>query len=157
VAPEKVFRLYISCLTQLNIDRHNRVPTTDVRLLRRMVRDAAHRGYGATQTLARWRSVREGEQRWIFPYQENADIMFNSSLVYELAILGPLVEPMLLQIEPGTSHYVEAKRVLAFLSWVEPLRNANLVPDNSLLREFIGKSILRDYTPGKPNSDTTDQ
>lgn len=153
VPPERVFRLYVSCLTQLNIDRHNRVPTTDVRLLRRMVRDAATRGYSGLQTLARWRSVREGEQRWIFPYQENTDIMFNSSLVYELAILQPLAEPLLLQIEPGTPHHIEAKRLLAFLGWVEPIKNAGLVPDNSLLREFIGKSILRDYTPGKPNVD----
>ncbi|MBN1428064.1 MAG: nucleoside kinase [Anaerolineae bacterium] len=151
VPPESVFRLYISCLTQLNIDRHNRVPTTDMRLLRRMVRDAATRGYSGLQTLSRWRSVREGEHRWIFPYQENADIMFNSSLVYELAILAPLVEPLLLQIDVESPHHVEAKRLLAFLGWVEPLRNAALVPDNSLLREFIGGSILRDYTPGKPN------
>lgn len=154
VPPERVFRLYISCLTQLNIDRHNRVPTTDVRLLRRIVRDAATRGYSAQQTLARWRSVREGEQRWIFSYQENADMMFNSSLVYELAILQPLAEPLLLQVEPNTPHHIEAKRLLAFLSWVEPLKNAELVPDNSLLREFIGKNILRDYSPGKPNVDS---
>jgi uridine kinase len=153
VPSEKVFRLYISCLTQLNIDRHNRVPTTDVRLLRRMVRDTATRGYSGLQTLARWRSVREGERRWIFPFQENADIMFNSSLVYELAILGPLVEPLLLQIEMGSPHHVEAKRLLAFLGWVEPLKNAAMVPDNSLLKEFVGGSILRDYTPGKPNLD----
>lgn len=149
VPPERVFRLYVSCLTQLNIDRHNRVPTTDVRLLRRIVRDARFRGYTAQQTLSRWPMVREGEGRWIFPFQENADIMFNSSLVYELALLRPKALPLLLQVEPGSREFMEAKRLLAFLSWVEPLDDDRLVPDNSLLREFIGGSILADYTPGQ--------
>jgi uridine kinase len=148
IAPERVFRLYVSCLTQLNIDRHNRIPTTDVRLLRRIVRDAATRGYSALDTLSRWRSVREGEQRWIFPFQENADFLFNSALMYELAVIRPRVEPLLLQIEPGSPHHVEAKRLLAFLGWVEPLADTRLIPDNSLLREFIGGSILNDYLPG---------
>jgi uridine kinase len=148
--PERVFRLYVSCLTQLNIDRYNRVPTTDVRLLRRIVRDAAYRGYPAQETLSRWRSVRKGERRWIFPYQENANMMFNSALVYELPILRLLAEPLLLQVEPGSPQHIEAKRLLSFLRWVEPLKQLDLVPDNSLLREFIGSGILRDYTPGKP-------
>jgi uridine kinase len=148
VPPERVFRLFMSVLTELNIDRHNRVPTTDVRLLRRIVRDAATRGYSALDTLTRWRSVRDGEQRWIYPFQENADIMFNASLVYELAVLRPLAEPLLLQIDPGSPYHIEAKRLLAFLSWVEPVRHHTLIPDNSLLREFIGGSILRDYLPG---------
>jgi uridine kinase len=150
VPPDRVFRLYVSCLTQLNIDRHNRVPTTDTRLLRRVVRDAAYRGYSAQETLSRWRSVREGERRWIFPYQENADIMFNSALVYELAVLRPLAEPLLLQVEPRSPQHIEAKRLLSFLNWVEPLQQSDLIPGNSLLREFVGQSILRDYTPGKP-------
>ncbi len=156
VPPERVFRLYVSCLTQLNIDRHNRVPTTDVRLLRRIVRDAASRGYTAIETLARWESVREGERRWIFPYQENADLIFNSALVYELAVLRPLAEPLLLQVEPDSPLHIEAKRLLSFLSWVEPLKRLDSVPDNSLLREFIGGSILKNYVPGKPslNGDT---
>lgn len=153
IPPERVFRLYMSVLTELNIDRHNRVSTTDVRLLRRIVRDAATRGYTALDTLSRWRSVRDGEQRWIFPYQEYADIMFNSSLVYELAVLRPMAEPLLLQIDHASPYHIEAKRLLAFLSWVAPLRHHGLIPDNSLLREFIGGSILRDYLPGRPNFD----
>ncbi len=148
IPPERVFRVYVSCLTQLNTDRHNRVPTTDVRMLRRIVRDAAFRGYTALDTLSRWESVRRGERRWIFPYQENADIMFNSALVYELAVLRPLAEPLLLQIEPGSPYHVEAKRLLSFLSWVEPFYKRDLIPGNSVLREFIGGSILADYTPG---------
>jgi uridine kinase len=148
VPNERVFRLYVSCLTQLNIDRHNRVPTTDVRLLRRIVRDAAFRGYTAEDTLRRWPSVREGERKWIFPYQENADVMFNSALVYELAVLRPLAEPLLRQVDTASPHYVETKRLLSFLSWVHPLARLDLIPDNSLLREFVGGSILADYTPG---------
>jgi uridine kinase len=148
VPPERAFRIYASALTQLNIDRYNRVPTTDVRLLRRLVRDAAYRGYTAMDTLGRWESVRRGEKKWIFPYQENADVMFNSALVYELAVMRPLAEPLLRQVEPGTYRHVEAKRLLAFLSWVRPLE-PDLIPDNSLLREFVGGSILRGYEPGE--------
>ena len=148
--PESTYRVYVSSLTQLNIDRHNRIPTTDTRILRRIVRDARFRGYTATDTLDRWESVRQGEQRWIFPYQEHADVMFNSALVYEVGVLRPLAEPLLLQVEVGTPRHVEAKRLLSFLSWVEPL-DPDLIPDNSILREFIGRSILRDYIPGKPD------
>jgi uridine kinase len=144
VPPEIAYRAYVSALTQLNIDKHNRVPTTDTRLIRRIVRDAAHRGYSASDTIDRWSSVRRGEKRWIFPFQENADIMFNSALVYELAVLKPLVMPLLLQIKAGTRAHVEAKRLLAFLEWFEPLA-PDLVPDNSILREFVGGSILRDF------------
>jgi uridine kinase len=143
---EWTFRVFISALTQLNIDRHNRVPTTDTRLLRRIVRDATYRGYTAEETLNRWESVRRGEKRHIFPYQEHADVMFNSALVYELAVLKPLAEPLLLQVEPESPRRVEAKRLLTFLQWFEPC-GPDLVPDNSILREFIGGSILRDYTP----------
>jgi uridine kinase len=141
-----IYRIYVSALTQLNIDRHNRVPTTDTRLLRRIVRDATYRGYSAEETLNRWESVRRGEKWHIFPYQENADVMFNSALAYELAILKPLAEPLLLQVEHTSPRHVEAKRLLTFLQWVEPC-GPELVPDNSLLREFVGGSILRDYTP----------
>ncbi len=148
---EKFYRLYVSCLTQLNIDRHNRVPTTDVRILRRIVRDARTRGYTALDTLSRWESVRKGERRWIFPYQENADLMFNSALVYELAVLRPLAEPLLLQVEPSSPYYMEAKRLLSFLSWVEPLNRMDMIPGNSLLREFVGECILDNYVPGKPS------
>ena len=147
IPPEVIFRVYVSALTQLNIDHHSRVATTDTRLLRRIVRDASHRGYTAKDTIRRWPKVRRGEHKWIFPYQENADIMFNSALVYELSLIKSLAEPLLLQIEPGKPEYVEAKRLLSFLQWFEPC-SADLVPDNSLLREFIGGSILRDYKPG---------
>ncbi len=146
VPPERVFRVYVSALTQLNIDRHNRVPTTDTRLIRRIVRDARERGYTAEETLERWESVRRGEKRHIFPYQEHADVMFNSALVYELAVLKPLVEPLLLQIEPKSPRRVEAKRLLTFLEWFIPCP-PDMVPDNSILREFIGGSILQDYMP----------
>ena len=96
-----LYRIYVSAFTQLNLDQHNRVPTTDTRLLRRIVRDAAHRGYSAADTIARWPSVRRGEKRWIFPNETNADVFFNSALVYELAALKPLASPLLLQVEPG--------------------------------------------------------
>jgi uridine kinase len=141
-----VFRIYASALTQLNIDRHNRVPTTDTRLIRRIVRDATYRGYSAEETLNRWESVRRGEKWHIFPYQENAEVMFNSALAYELAVLKPLVEPLLLQVDHESPRHVEAKRLLTFLQWFEPC-GPELIPDNSLLREFVGGSILRDYTP----------
>ena len=146
IPSEYIFRIYISALTQLNIDRYNRVPTTDTRLLRRIVRDATYRGYSAEETLNRWESVRRGEKRHIFPYQEHADVMFNSALAYELAVLKLLAEPLLLQVEPSSPRRVEAKRLLAFLRWFEPC-GPGLIPDNSILREFIGNSILRDYAP----------
>lgn len=138
---KQAVRVYVSCLTQLNLDRHNRVSTTDTRLLRRIVRDARERGYTAQQTIARWESVTRGEKRNIFPYQENADLLFNSALAYELSALKPLAEPLLLQVPPGTPEYIEAKRLLAFLEWFLPI-DPNLVPDDSILREFIGSSIL---------------
>lgn len=144
IPEESVYRVYVSALTQLNIDRHNRVSTTDTRLLRRIVRDAHYRGYSAQTTINRWESVRRGEERNIFPYQENADAMFNSALVYELAVLKPFAEPLLRQVEPGSLEYVEVKRLLAFLEWFLPC-GPDLIPDNSILREFIGGSILRDF------------
>jgi uridine kinase len=147
IPPERIFRIYVSALTALNIDRHNRIPTTDVRLLRRIVRDARHRGYSAQNTLDRWESVRRGEKRNIFPYQENADVMFNSSLVYELAVIRPLAEPLLLQVDRDSIRYTEVKRLLAFLGWVRPT-SPEYVPDDSLLREFVGGSILETYLPG---------
>ena len=141
----QTFRVYVSALTQLNLDRHNRVSTTDTRLIRRIVRDARERGYTATQTISRWESVRNGEKRNIFPYQENSDIMFNSALAYELSTLKPLAEPLLRQVPYGTPEYVEAKRLLAFLEWFLPL-GSELVPGNSILREFLGQSILSNFT-----------
>jgi uridine kinase len=142
--PGQAFRIYVSALTQLNLDSHNRISTTDTRLVRRIVRDARERGYSAKQTIQRWESVRQGEKLNIFPYQENADVMFNSALAYELAALKPLAEPLLRQVPPRTPEYIEAKRLLALLEWFLPLES-DLIPDNSILREFIGGSILKDF------------
>jgi uridine kinase len=138
------FKVYASALTQLNLDRHNRVSTTDTRMVRRIVRDARERGYSAQQTIGRWESVRRGEKRHIFPFQENADVMFNSALAYELSVLRPLVEPLLRQVQHGTPEYIETKRLLAFLEWFLPL-DPEGIPDNSILREFVGGSILKDF------------
>jgi len=151
IPTEKMFRIYVSALTQLNIDIHNRVSTTDVRLLRRIVRDARTRGYTATDTLNRWRSVRRGEKRNIFPYQENADAMFNSALVYELAALRPFAEPLLLQVPQDVPAHIESNRLLSFLRWVQPFseRQQAMIPDTSLLREFMGGCILDNYHPGE--------
>ncbi len=140
----RAFRIYGAALTQINLDRHNRVSTADTRLIRRIVRDARERGYSAIQTISRWDSVRRGEERYIFPYQENADVMFNSALVYELSALQPLAEPLLRQVPFGVPEYIEAKRLLAFLEWFLPI-DSELIPDNSILREFIGGSILKDF------------
>ncbi len=140
----QAFRIYVSALTQLNLDRHNRVSTTDSRLMRRIVRDARERGYSAQQTISRWESVRRGEKSHIFPYQENADVMFNSALVYELAALKPLAEPLLRQVPHGAPEHIEAKRLLAFLEWFLPIE-IDLIPDNSIMREFLGGSALKEF------------
>jgi uridine kinase len=139
VKPESKFSIYVSALTQLNIDDHNRIPTTDVRLLRRMVRDNQFRGNSALETLSRWPSVRKGEMRNIFPHEGNAQEAFNSSLDYELAILKGHAEPLLRTIKPFDSVYGEAARLRRFLE------NFIMVPSNytpyySILREFIGDS-----------------
>ena len=134
---ENKFKIYISALTQLNVDEHNYIPSTDGRLLRRMVRDARTRGTSAKQTIAMWPSVRKGEEKNIFPYQEDADVMFNSALLYELAVLKPYVEPILFGIEKDCEEYVEAKRLLKFLDYFVGIGNA-YIPMNSLIREFIG-------------------
>ena len=141
---QKKFRIYVSCLTQLNLDRYNRISTTDTRLLRRIVRDAHSRGFTAERTIGMWESVRRGEREYIFPYQENADEIFNSALVYELAALKTHAEPLLRQISFGNLAYLEAKRLLAFLEWFLPI-DRELIPDNSILREFIGDSIISDF------------
>jgi uridine kinase len=147
---EQTFRIYASCLTQLNLDRHNRISTTDTRLVRRIVRDARERGYTARDTIQRWEAVQAGEKRYIFPYQENADVMFNSALVYELSTLKSYAEPLLRQVPFGTREYIEAKRMLALLEWFQPV-SPDLIPDNSILREFIGGSILQDFKLWNPN------
>ena len=138
---ESKFKIYISALTQLNIDEHNRIPTTDGRLIRRIVRDARTRGTSAKETIARWPSVRRGEEANIFPYQEEADVMFNSALIYELAVLKQYAEPLLFQIEEGEPEYQEAKRLLKFLDYFVgvPIED---IPKNSILREFVGGSCF---------------
>ena len=131
------FKIYISALTQLNLDYSNRIPTTDSRLIRRIIRDARTRGYSALNTIQRWPSVRAGEEKNIFPFQENADVMFNSSLVYELCALKPYVEPLLEDIGYQHPEHVEARRLLRFMSYFRALPSIN-IPPNSILREFIG-------------------
>ncbi|MCI5481730.1 MAG: nucleoside kinase [Lachnospiraceae bacterium] len=139
---EKKFKIYISALTQLNIDEHNRIPTTDGRLIRRMVRDARTRGTSAKNTIAMWPSVRRGEERNIFPYQETADVMFNSALIYELAVLKQYAEPVLFGIGPQEPEYQEAKRLLKFLDYFIGIPSEE-VPKNSLLREFLGGGCFK--------------
>lgn len=139
---ESKFKIYISALTQLNIDEHNRIPTTDGRLIRRMVRDARARGTSALETIQRWESVRHGENRNIFPYQESADVMFNSALVYELAVLKLYAEPLLFGIPRDSVEYEEAKRLLKFLDYFLAI-DSEMIPKNSIIREFIGGSCLK--------------
>lgn len=138
---ENKFKIYISALTQLNIDEHNRIPTTDGRLIRRIVRDARTRGISAKETIARWPSVRRGEEANIFPFQEQADVMFNSALVYELACLKLYAEPLLFGIDQKEPEYVEAKRLLKFLDYFVAVPS-EAVPHNSILREFVGGSCF---------------
>lgn len=134
---ESKFKIYISALTQLNIDEHNRIPTTDGRLIRRIVRDARTRGTSAKQTIAMWNSVRRGEEENIFPYQESADVMFNSALIYELAVLKLYAEPLLFSIGKDEPEYNEAKRLLKFLDYFLGVPSES-IPSNSILREFVG-------------------
>ena len=141
---DSVYRVYVSALTQLNLDGHNRVSTTDCRLIRRIVRDAATRGYDARATLKRWDSVVAGEKKHIFPYQENGDAIFNSALAHELAVLRPMAEPLLLQVRPEHPEWLEANRLLSFLHWFRPA-TTDVVPTNSILREFIGGSVLETF------------
>mgnify|MGYP005841807227 CR=1 FL=1 len=142
VPAEHKFKIYISALTQLNLDYHNRIATTDNRLLRRIVRDSMFRGNNAVKTLEMWPSVRRGERRWIFPFQREADVAFNSALDYELAVLKPFVEPLLKEVKPHHESYGEARRLMQFLDSFIPTRY-DPVPPNSILREFIGRSTFR--------------
>ncbi len=134
------YKIYISALTQIGIDGHNRIPTTDNRLLRRMIRDFKYRHYSAYETLKRWPSVRRGEERNIFPYQEQADIIFNSALLYELALLKKYAEPLLKNIKQTVPEYSEAARLLKFLSYFKDLNEEDEIPPTSILREFLGNS-----------------
>lgn len=139
---ENKFKIYLSALTQLNIDEHNRIPTTDGRMLRRMVRDARTRGASAAKTISMWPSVRRGEDENIFPYQCEADVVFNSALIYELAVIKQYAEPLLFGIQPGEPEYLEAQRLLKFLNYFQGI-DSNMVPNTSILKEFIGGGIFR--------------
>lgn len=141
---ENKFKIYISALTQLNLDNHNRISTTDVRMIRRIVRDYLSRGYRAEDTLKMWPSIKRGEENNIFIFQEEADVMFNSNLVYELCVLKKYAEPELAKIEPDSPVYYEAKRLKSFLNFFKDVEK-KLVPDNSILREFIGGSYFYKY------------
>ena len=139
--PEKnKFKIYISALTQLNLDNHNRIATTDTRLIRRMVRDVKYRGNGPLNTFEMWDGVRKGEEKYIFPFQEEADIMFNSSLVYEMSVLKKYIVPLLKEILKESEYYSEAKKLLKFLENFNSIEDEKYIPPNSILREFIGKN-----------------
>ena len=141
IPKENKYKVYISDLTVLNVDYYNRISTTDTRLIRRIVRDYNFRGYSAEHTLKMWYSVNRGEQKNIFPYQEEADVMFNSSIVYELAVLKQYAMPLLEEIPKSSREYSEARRLIVLLKYFETM-NSELIPNNSLLREFIGGSIF---------------
>lgn len=144
IADSEKFRIYISPLTSLNIDAHHRVPTTDARMLRRMIRDNRTRGKSASDTINSWKDVRNGEEKWIFPYNDTADVFFNSSLIYELSVLRKYAEPLLLNIPKEDSAYPEAQRMLDFIRFFAPVPDDTCIVSNSILREFIGGSILVD-------------
>ena len=139
IPEEQKFRLYVSALTTLTIDDHNWVPTTDNRLLRRIIRDHKYRGTDALKTIARWPSVRRGEEKWIFPFQENADATFNSSLLFELGVMKDYAVPLLRKVPRNTPEFAEAVRLLTFLGYFLPISESQ-IPSTSLLREFLGGS-----------------
>jgi len=141
IPPERKFKIYASALTQLNLDPNNRISTTDNRLIRRMVRDHQFRGHSALETLRMWPMVRRGEEKWVFPFQKEADATFNSALDYELAVLKPFVEPLLMQVKPSSPEYAEARRLSGFLLNFLAIQD-ELVPHDSILREYIGGSAL---------------
>lgn len=142
IPDKQKFKVYVSALTTLSIDNHNWVPTTDNRLLRRIIRDFKYRGISALDTISRWQSVRRGEEKWIFPYQENADAMFNSSLIFELGVMKDFAEPILKKVPHNVPEYAEASRLLSFLNYFSPISNRQ-IPPTSLLREFLGGSSFK--------------
>ena len=142
IPDRRKYKIYASALTTILLDDHNYIPTTDNRLLRRIVRDYKYRGYSATETIRRWPSVREGEDRWIFPYQENADAMFNSALLFEFAALRSQALPLLEQVPENVPEYSEAYRLSKFLRYLKPISTRGL-PPTSLLREFLGGSTFK--------------
>jgi uridine kinase len=139
INPDVIYKVYVSALTTISLDKHNWIPTTDNRLIRRIVRDFQFRNYSAKETIARWPSVRRGEDKWIFPYQEEADAMFNSAMLYELAALRRLAEPVLTAVSPEDPEYAETYRLLKFLRYFRYI-DLDELPNTSLLREFIGGS-----------------
>ena len=142
IPEENKFKIYVSALTTISLDDHNWIPTTDNRLVRRIIRDFNFRGYSAQQTISRWASVRAGEDKWIFPYQENADVMFNSSMLYEFAVFRSHIEPILNMVRNDCEEYAEAHRLLKFIKYFTPIRD-NEIPPTSLMREFIGGSSFK--------------
>ena len=139
---EQIFRVYASALTTILLDNHNYVPTTDNRLLRRIIRDFKYRGVSAQETIRRWPSVRAGENKWIFPFQENADAMFNTAMLFELAVIKSQAEPLLEQVPENSKEYAEAYRLLKFLRYIRPIPETQ-IPPTSLLREFLGGSSFK--------------
>ena len=142
ISKNKIFRIYISALTELNIDNHNYISTTDNRLLRRIIRDNETRGHGVQKTISTWPDVRSGEEKYIFPYQDNADYTFNSALIYEIGVLKTYAEPLLYAVDPSDSCYEEAKRLINFLGFFLPIP-ADAIPKDSILREFVGGSFFK--------------
>jgi len=142
IPKETTFKIYVSALTTISIDNHNWIPTADTRLLRRIIRDYRFRNYSARQTIARWPSVRRGEEKWIFPYQENADVLFNSALLFELAVLKKHAEPILAEVPKYCDEYTETHRLIKFLNYFVPIYDRE-IPPTSLLREFVGGSSFR--------------
>ena len=139
---DEKFRIYISPFTQLNIDRHNRVTTTDDRMIRRIVRDKEFRGSSAAETISVWPKVRAGEDRNIFPYSEKADVLFNSAMAYELSVLRKYAVPILKEVREDQDEYAEAVRLLKFIEFFDPMEEEEVIPNNSIIREFIGGSIF---------------
>ena len=136
---QATFRIYVSALTTINVDNHNWIPTTDTRLIRRVVRDYRYRNYSARETIARCESVIKGEEKWIYPYQENADVMFNSAMLFEFAVLRRHAEPILAEVPQYCEEYSEAHRLLKFLKYFTTIQDCE-IPPTSLLREFLGGS-----------------
>ena len=143
IPDNQIFRVYASALTTILLDSHNYIPTTDNRLLRRIIRDNKYRGVSAQETIRRWPSVRKGENRWIFPYQENADAMFNTAMLFELAVIKQQAAPLLEQVYENCDEFTEAYRLKKFLQYIKPIPE-DQIPPTSLLREFLGGSSF-DY------------
>ena len=141
ISRNKKYKIYISALTEVNIDDHNRISTTDNRLLRRIIRDNRTRGYGVDETLASWQNVRNGEELYVFPYQDDSDVIINTASTYEIGVLKTYVEPLLYSVEPTSDYYEEAKRLLDILRVFLPIPS-DAIPEDAILREFIGDSYF---------------